>query len=59
MGPTVEAIVVCDGFHRDPGTGKYSLLGTFNTVFTVRAPAPYPAPRSTATTGTAQPTPKR
>lgn len=37
--PRVLAMVVCDGIHVDPWTGKRSLLGTFTAV----APPAYPA----------------
>jgi hypothetical protein len=32
MKPKVEAMIVCDAVHRDPGTGKHTLLGTFNVL---------------------------
>lgn len=30
--PYCLAMVLCDGFHRDPATGKHTLLGTFSTL---------------------------
>lgn len=32
MTPRVEAVVICDAVHRDPGTGKHTLLGTFSAA---------------------------
>jgi hypothetical protein len=37
--PHVLALVLCDAVHRDPVTGKNSLLGTFSTVTARSFPA--------------------
>ncbi len=39
MRPIIEAMVVCDAVHRDPGTGKHYLLGTFGATFAKEFPA--------------------
>ncbi|MCK6457369.1 MAG: hypothetical protein L6Q92_12675 [Phycisphaerae bacterium] len=30
--PAVLSMIVCDGVHRDPSTGKFTILGTFNII---------------------------
>ncbi len=42
MLPNVETILVCDGIHRDPSTGKHTLLGTFTRVNATEFPAQIP-----------------
>ena len=37
--PYCLALVLCDGFHRDPSTGKFTLLGTFETFAAPSYPA--------------------
>lgn len=32
-------MVLCDGVHRDPGSNKFTILGTFNTLFAQNYPA--------------------
>lgn len=41
--PYVLALVLCDAVHRDPVTGKNSLLGTFSTVTARAFPATHAA----------------
>lgn len=38
--PYCLAMVLCDGVHRDPATGKSTILGTFSTVGSHEFPAP-------------------
>ena len=38
--PYCLAMVLCDGVHCDPATGKHTLLGTFSTVGAPEFPAP-------------------
>jgi len=37
--PYPLAMVVCDNIHRDPGTGKVFLLGSFSTIHATNFPA--------------------
>jgi hypothetical protein len=37
--PFPLAMVVCDGIHRDPGTGKLTLLGCFSVIGVAELPA--------------------
>ena len=37
--PYCLAMVLCDGVHRDAMTGKFTLLGTFSTLFAQQFPA--------------------
>ena len=37
--PKPLALIVCDHVHRDGGSGKYTLLGTFSMVFANKFPA--------------------
>lgn len=37
--PYCVAMVLCDAAHRDPATGKVTLLGTFSNVFAAAFPA--------------------
>lgn len=32
-------MIVCDAIHRDPGTGKFTILGTFSNIFAHSYPA--------------------
>lgn len=41
--PYALALVLCDAIHRDPVTGKYTLLGTFSTVTARAFPATHAA----------------
>ena len=38
--PYCLAMVLCDGTHRDPATGKVTILGTFSTVTAKTYPTP-------------------
>ena len=38
--PYCIAMVLCDAAHRDPGTGKFTLLGTFGRIFGKEVPIP-------------------
>ncbi|HEX4142113.1 MAG TPA: hypothetical protein VHY91_01075 [Pirellulales bacterium] len=38
--PLCHAMVLCDGAHRDPSTGKFTLLGTFHGYGCAAFPAP-------------------
>jgi hypothetical protein len=40
--PIAQAMIVCDAVHRDPGTGKIFLLGTFSTLYTRTIPFKHP-----------------
>ncbi len=40
--PIVLAMLICDAIHRDPGTGKSTLLGTFSTIGATQFPAIHP-----------------
>ena len=40
--PYPLAMVVCDNIHRDPGTGKYFLLGCFSVIHAKKFPAVHP-----------------
>ncbi len=40
--PIGLALIVCDNIHRDPGTGKRTLLGTFSVIFGAEFPAAVP-----------------
>lgn len=40
--PQVLALVVCDAVHRDPTTGKHTLLGCFNALSCRGFPATHP-----------------
>ena len=37
--PYCLAMVLCDGVHRDMGTGKFTLLGAFSTLHAAQFPA--------------------
>ena len=37
--PVALAMVLCDGIHIDPGTGKRTLLGLFNSACSPELPA--------------------
>lgn len=37
--PYCLAMLLCDGIHKDPATGKHTLLGTFSTVGAAEFPA--------------------
>lgn len=37
--PYPLAMVVCDNIHRDPGSGKVFLLGSFSTIHAINFPA--------------------
>ncbi len=37
--PVALALVLCDGIHVDPGTGKRTLLGLFNSAYSPVLPA--------------------
>ena len=37
--PYPLAMVVCDNIHRDPGSGKVFLLGSFSTIHAIKFPA--------------------
>jgi len=41
--PQVLALVVCDAIHRDPSTGKNSLLGCFSALSCREFPARHPS----------------
>ena len=38
MSPLAQTIIVCDAVHRDPSTGKFTLLGTFSTLVARKFP---------------------
>lgn len=38
MKPRCLALMMCEGVHKDPGTGKLSLLGIFNSLPTKQFP---------------------
>jgi len=40
--PTLLNMLTCDGAHRDPGSGKWSLLGLFNSITTSGFPTVHP-----------------
>lgn len=40
--PYALAMLVCDGIHRDPGTGKHFILGTFSAILAREFPAVHP-----------------
>lgn len=40
--PIALAMVLCDGVHRDRGSGKVYVLGTFSTIFASTFPAMHP-----------------
>lgn len=42
QAPYCLAMVVCDGIHRDPGTGKWTILGTFSVLAAKAFPAKHP-----------------
>lgn len=42
QAPYCLAMVICDGIHRDPGTGKFTLLGTFSVIAANAFPAEHP-----------------
>jgi hypothetical protein len=35
-------MIICDGAHRDPGSGKWTLLGIFNSITTSAFPTAHP-----------------
>lgn len=41
--PYATAVILCDAVHRDPVTGKNTLLGTFSTITSRRFPATHAA----------------
>lgn len=41
-GPTVINMLICDGVHRDPGSGKWTLLGLFNSINAATYPVTHP-----------------
>lgn len=41
--PHLNAIVLCDHVHLDPTTSKYTLLGTFDRIFSRQFPAVCPS----------------
>jgi hypothetical protein len=40
--PFCLALVLCDAVHRDPSTGKFTLLGLYETVFATQFPIVHP-----------------
>ena len=42
QNPTCQSLLICDGIHRDQGTGKYYILGTFRDIGTRQLPARVP-----------------
>lgn len=40
--PYALAMIVCDGIHRDPSTGKHTLLGTFSSIAALGFPVTHP-----------------
>ena len=42
VAPYPLAMVVCDAVWRDPGTGKFFILGTFTTIHSHTFPATHP-----------------
>ena len=40
--PLCLALVMADAMHRDPGTGKLYILGTFSTIFASSFPSTHP-----------------
>src|SRR5271157_5630994 len=40
--PTLINLLLCDGAHRDPSTGKWTLLGLFNSLTSKGFPATQP-----------------
>ncbi|MCE9531064.1 MAG: hypothetical protein K8T89_08055 [Planctomycetes bacterium] len=40
--PMPLALLMCDGAHRDPSTGKWTLLGLFNSIHAVEFPTTHP-----------------
>lgn len=43
QAPYTLAMVICDLVHRDPGTGKFTLLGCFSAITARSFPATHPA----------------
>lgn len=43
MQPTVEAILFCDSATKDPATGKFTLVGAFDSI-AIRGPLPFAFP---------------
>jgi hypothetical protein len=39
-GLALMNLLICDGAHRDPGSGKWTLLGLFDGITCARFPAP-------------------
>lgn len=40
--PKLDAFIVCDHVHKDPATGKHTLIGVWDTVDAEEFPAGYP-----------------
>ena len=40
--PICQSLLLCDGLHVDPGTGKYFLLGTFSAIQAASFPTVHP-----------------
>ena len=40
--PLVLSMLICDAIHRDPGTGKHTLLGIFNVIRVSKFPSMFP-----------------
>src|SRR3989442_563886 len=40
QSPSCTALVLCDAVHKDPGTGKFFLLGTFGRMVATTVPIP-------------------
>src|SRR5580700_10367294 len=40
--PTIANMLICDGAHRDPGSGKWTLLGLFNSINSKGFPITHP-----------------
>ncbi len=41
--PYVLAMIICDSFWRDPGSGKFTILGTYSTIGAMAFPAQHRA----------------
>ena len=42
QAPYVLAMLICDAVHRDPGTGKPTIIGCFGTIGAAQFPAAHP-----------------
>lgn len=40
--PRCLSLMLCDAIHRDPGNGKFTLLGTFNQINAAKFPTKHP-----------------